>query len=182
MIWSSSFQTGLNMTLMLSGTLLLGRAIVQSTLIYHSLKRCNLCHSEITPCEAQLCIVPSAICVLSVNATFLRKVLFQTRQNCYIHLQDVKISFQSGNNKLNWNAWFVFKVQKWKKVTDAKQFGHPSTSKMDKSVAQIKELFMRLDTVRCLVSHVTNNFSMSGCSDYLLRSTYTLVHLTIVTL
>lgn len=96
-MWSSSFQTGLNMTPVLLGTLLLGRARVQSTVINHSLKRRNLCNSEISPCEVQLRAVLSATCVLSANAKFQRKVLLQTRQNCYIHLQDVKICFQSRN-------------------------------------------------------------------------------------
>jgi hypothetical protein len=35
-------------------------------------------------------------------------------------------------------------------------------------------LYIYIYIVTCLVCHVTTNFTMSGCSDYLLRSTYTL--------
>lgn len=40
------------------------------------------------------------------------EVLLQTRQNCYRHLQDVKMCCHRGNNNQNSNILVVFQVQK----------------------------------------------------------------------
>jgi hypothetical protein len=82
----------------------------------------------------------------------------EVRKRDYATYRKLYPYFQCGNIKINNNSLVAFDIATaWKWLT------------------QSKEVLEYI--VTCLVYHATNNFSMSGCSDYLLPFSYTLVQL-----